>query len=130
MEELYTLQVLIETDPTEEQPEAHSVEISAEKESLWLRRLGIDPDVETTKKADDLSGENKLDVLGFVAMDDEEHEAITIKGLSPVSVSAIHYDPADAPGSRLTFTFNTYHLSCLGAALLLVTIGLSHSINR
>lgn len=131
MEERYTLQVQIETDPTEQQPESHSVNIDAGKEALWLDRLGFVEGVAATKYPAVISADKKLDVLGFVAIDDEEHSATYLKGLAPVSIDNVDYDPTQAAGSRITVTFSTYHLSCLSeGALLLVTIGLSHSINR
>jgi len=131
MEELYTLQVQIETDQMEAQPESHSVDVDADREDIWLDRLGFSPGVAGVKKAAELSQDNKLDVLACIGIDDEEHEVGATKGLAIPQIIEVDYEPSNPAGSRITVVFSTYHFgSCLGNALLLVTIGLSHSINR
>lgn len=130
MEELYTLQVLIEsgTDPS---PEAFSVYISEEHENNWIRKLGLsDFTIPVIKDAATLSANNRFDVLAAIGVSDEQHEPSGKENVHVMLVN-IEYDPDADPGEKITVNLavNTAP-TCNGTCLTLVTVGLSHSINR
>lgn len=130
MEELYTLQVLIEsgTDPS---PELFSVAISAEHENNWIQKLGLsDFEIPVVKDAAMLSADNRFDVLAVIGVADDQHEPSGKESVHVILVS-VTYDPGADPGNkvRVNFAVNTAP-NCAGTSLSLITVGLSHSINR
>lgn len=131
MMERYTLQVLLEADDQGSQPETHGVYIPAASEDLWLSRLGLTKDVAATKTIQELSEGNSFDVIAAIGYEDEDH-LVSAKSSFFVWIKDFVYDPLDNPGERLCVQLLTVKgVDCAeNLGLILVTVGLSHSINR
>jgi hypothetical protein len=130
MEELYTLQVLF--DIASGSTNLFDVPIAAAHEDNWIRKLGLERFTEEiVKTAEILSGNNRLDVLAHLGVAGAERQYNGTEFIFAI-LETITYDPAADPGEKLYFHFR---INDVGAGeeesiLVLVTVGLSHSINR